>query len=163
MSDKARDFAIEAHGDQTYGDGQPYRVHLFAVHQVVRDFGYDGPYAEAAWLHDVLEDTPITFSQLSANFSGQVCSLVLACTGEGKNRRERNACIYDRISRYPQAAIVKVADRIANVEASAEGSSHRSMYRKEADAFWSAVARHVPDTMQDRLSRAYIAQRDQSS
>ncbi len=152
---EARDFAIKAHGDQKYG-GEPYGVHLFAVAQVARDFGATNAQWKAAFLHDVLEDTPATSDQILDLFGEDVLGLVYACTGEGHNRKARNASIYRKIEAYPPAAFIKLADRIANVEASEPGSSHRAMYRKELDAFRAVIRPHVPAAMWDRLERAFL-------
>ena len=65
--DRARAFAVAAHGDQRYGS-DPYVVHLSAVRQVLEDFGYDGDFALAAWLHDTVEDTEVTVVQLEREF-----------------------------------------------------------------------------------------------
>lgn len=151
---EARDFAIKAHGDQKYGD-QPYGVHLFDVAGIVRDFGLDDRYRKAAFLHDVLEDTAVTLDELVEKFGVDVASLVLACTGEGLNRKTRNASIYRKIAALPPAAAIKLADRIANVENSEPGSGHRLMYTKEQEAFAAAIRPYVNAEWWDRLERAF--------
>ncbi|WP_051178330.1 HD domain-containing protein [Nocardia concava] len=125
----ARSYAEAAHGDQKYG-GQPYVVHLTAVRAVLADFGIEGDFGVAAWLHDVLEDTDVTKTELEAAFGETVTELVWAVTGIGENRQERNGEIYRKIGLYPSAVIVKLADRIANVEASA-GTRFLPMYQAE--------------------------------
>lgn len=151
---KARDFALAAHGDQTYGN-KPYGSHLASVAQIMRGFGFDGNWIEAAWLHDVLEDTSVSFDDLRQEFGDVVAQTVFACTGIGPNRAARNRCIYERIRKNPQAACVKVADRIANVEASGSKSPQREMYLRERKAFQRNVACWAPDEMSDRLNAAY--------
>ena len=44
-----------------------------------------------------------------------VADLVWAVTGVGANRKERNQSIYDKIKNYPMAAVLKTADRIADL------------------------------------------------
>lgn len=153
---EAQVFAIRAHGDQKYGSGL-YCDHLQAVVHILADFGYHGAYENAGWLHDVVEDTPITGADIRKLFGDWVADAVNACTGVGRNRKERNASIYDKIARFPEAAPIKVADRIANVENAAPGSSHAGMYAKEAMAFHASVARHAPAGMQKRLALAYYS------
>jgi (p)ppGpp synthase/HD superfamily hydrolase len=152
----ARTFAAQAHGDQRYGS-QPYSVHLEAVVAVLRDHGFAGGYEDAGWLHDTLEDTAATVDQIRDRFGYWVARVVIACTGVGHNRKARNAWIYEQIGRFPEAAVVKVADRIANVEAAKPGTSHAQMYLNEAVSFHDAVACRVPDDMRKRLNRAYAA------
>jgi len=154
LVERARGAAIAMHGDQLYGD-QPYRSHLYAVVQVLRDFGYGDTYVAAGWLHDVCEDTSVSRDDVKRDFGPLVANLVWACTGEGRTRSERNDAIYDKIAAHPSAAVVKVADRVANVEAAQVAPAHMTRYWLEARAFQSRVARRVEDGMQARLNRAY--------
>jgi (p)ppGpp synthase/HD superfamily hydrolase len=147
-------FAIDAHGEQRYGD-EPYRSHLYAVVQVLKDFGFSGKYLDAGALHDTIEDTYTTRDTLSATFGKWVADVVWACTGTGSNRKERNAAIYAKISMMPEAASVKTADRIANVEHAEPGGKHAMMYISEIIAFHHAVAKNAPPAMIQRLERAY--------
>lgn len=151
---EARDFALKAHGDQRYG-GAPYGVHLFAVVQVARDFNCSNAQWKAAFLHDVLEDTPATSDQILDLFGEDVLRIVYACTGEGNDRASRNASIYRKIADYPPAALVKLADRIANVEAAVPGGHFWRRYQSELPAFRAAVRPHVPVAMWNRLERNF--------
>lgn len=161
MTFPAMNYAIKHHGDQTYGDNEiPYREHLFAVVQVLKDVGLRGPWLDAGALHDVIEDTGVTRRDLNDEFGQHVGDLVWAVSGIGRNREIRNATIYAKISMLPAAAIVKMADRIANVENSVPGSGHAKMYLKERTAFYANVASRVLEDydmvdMYDRLERAY--------
>src|SRR6266404_6039028 len=60
---EATRFAIDAHGEQRYRR-KPYQVHLIDVVNVLRRFiDWDDlpqEFIDAAWLHDVLEDTSTT-------------------------------------------------------------------------------------------------------
>lgn len=139
-SEQAKKFALKIHGDQKYGD-QPYEVHLSAVSLVLATFGYiDEPFASAAWLHDALEDDQIfpmrMHFDINQRFGPQVATLVWAVTGTGANRRERNESIYQKLALIPSAIPIKLADRIANVEAAkAGGTRHFDMYFTEHDEF----------------------------
>lgn len=150
---EARDFAIAAHGDQKYGDA-PYRSHLFAVVAVLRDFGYRGKYEIAGWLHDVVEDCGVSLSEIKARFGSDVVAIVHAVSGEGDSRAERIASIYEKIDGCRPAAVVKLADRIANVEAAASAPDHWRRYMAEQDGFEGAIRRRVPAPMWTRLERA---------
>lgn len=151
---QARDFAIKAHGDQKYG-GDPYGVHLFDVVAIAKEYGCTDAQWKAAFLHDVLEDTAVTSDQILDLFGADVLSIVYACTGEGIDRAERVACIYRRIADYPAAALVKLADRIANVEAATPGGHHWWRYKAELPGFRAVIRPHVPDAMWERLERNY--------
>lgn len=152
-------FATERHAGQTYGDGAPYTEHLAAVELVLASFGYHSPFWVAcAWLHDVLEDTATTRQEIVTKFGCEVANTVYAVSGFGANRRERNSCIYAKIVLDRRATILKLADRIANVEACA-AVNHRlgPMYLRERGEFYRAVGIHGPRNMLARLLTAYDA------
>lgn len=134
MINRAKTIAIAAHSGQTYGPF-PYSVHLGAVEEVISRFGFghDVELRAAAWLHDVLEDTDLNIETLRMEFGDRVAEAVFAVTdGEGANRKERKAQVYKKIRQNGNdALIVKLADRIANVEAGGKVD----MYRKEHETF----------------------------
>jgi guanosine-3',5'-bis(diphosphate) 3'-pyrophosphohydrolase len=149
----ARDFARAAHGDQKYG-AAPYVVHLSAVRTVLADFGYGGVLGIAAWLHDVAEDTTTTREEIAARFGAEVAELVWAVTGVGANRKERNLAAYAKIKASPGAAILKLADRIANVEAARAVPEKLALYRSEWRSFRDHLGALGDLRMWARLERA---------
>jgi (p)ppGpp synthase/HD superfamily hydrolase len=153
LEEAARAFAEERHATQKYGD-RPYLVHLSAVRDVLRSMGHGGPLAVAAWLHDVVEDTPTTKDEVCARFGADVAALVWAVTGVGANRSERNASAYAKIRATPDAATLKLADRIANVEASRGRPDKLAMYRGEWASFEAALRGFGDERMWERLRRA---------
>lgn len=150
----ARAFAVERHGEQRYGDA-PYVVHLEAVRAVLADFGLGGALGVAAWLHDVIEDTPTSQAELEGHFGAEVAALVWAVTGEGRNRRERARSMYTKIGALPAAAPLKLADRIANVEASRSRPDKLALYRSEREGFRAALGAFGDPAMWARLDRAF--------
>lgn len=149
LAERARLFAERAHGDQRYGD-EPYLVHLEAVAALLREefgFGERPEILAAAFLHDVLEDTPTTPQTLAEAFGGEVAAMVAFCTDEpsGANRKQRKAATYARMRRTMEAApdrcfgavAVKLADRLANLRACVTGgrAGLLDMYRREQPAF----------------------------
>jgi (p)ppGpp synthase/HD superfamily hydrolase len=139
-AERAAAFAVHAHGEQLYGH-EPYSVHLEAVRAVLHDFSIDGELTIAAWLHDVLEDTTTTREQIAHAFGEDVAALVEAVTGRGPNRKARRADAYAKIEALPDAVFLKLADRIANVEASKPGGRHLVMYREEQPGFEAMIDR----------------------
>lgn len=134
----AKEFAIAKHGAQKYGE-HPYSYHLAQVSQVLSEFGYLGDEAMAAagWLHDVLEDTETTYSMLASEFGNEVADIVFAVTIEpGENRVDRFRKTALKIQSNKKALIVKLADRIANTEASLQNNPKLyKMYLKEFPLF----------------------------
>ncbi len=141
------DFATSAHGDQTYGPDHPYVCHLAAVQAVLERFvPASEPSLEllvhAAWLHDVIEDTPVSVEQVRERFGDDIARIVDAVSDEeGINRRERKSKTYPKIRRAGRVAVIlKLADRIANIEAGlATGTPQVQMYRKEQWGFYGAL------------------------
>ena len=87
--EKARQFAIEAHGQQRYGD-QPYVVHLEEVVEILHDFGTEARIV--AYLHDVVEDTPVSLEEIDTEFGSLVARCVEVLTDEpGETRAQRKA------------------------------------------------------------------------
>jgi len=145
-----RSLAVLMHGEQQYGD-RPYVEHLDAVVGVLQRFGiHDEEILAAGYLHDVLEDTDLTFEGLEVLVGEPVAALVDACTdGEGPNRKARKERVYQMIPQYPRARMVKLADRVANIEASlAHHHRHRKnlteMYRKEQAEFRRRLTEKLP-------------------
>jgi (p)ppGpp synthase/HD superfamily hydrolase len=140
----AKFFAVIKHGNQQYSGCLPYSHHLAAVESVLRRFGETSErMLTAAWLHDVVEDTGTKLKEISEFFGDDVAELVGAVTNEpGPNRKVRNALTYPKIrDASPSALILKLADRIANVE---QGGKLVDMYRKEYVDFRRAL---IPDRM----------------
>lgn len=139
-------FAQKAHGDQTY-DGFNYAYHLIQVVNIAKELGYSEEILVACALHDVLEDTKVTYTELKEKFGEEVAEIVYAVTDElGRNRRERKKKTYPKIRSNWKATVVKICDRIANIEYSKKSNpSMLKMYREEHESFISAIA--VNETM----------------
>ena len=136
----ARDFAIIAHGDQRY-NGEPYVVHLDEVAAVLREFGVTDPtLIDAAYLHDVLEDTSVRHWDLAVKFPCSYWLVRVVTDQPGINRKERKAATYPKIAANPGATTLKLADRIANTRrAIKERPRLLQMYRDEYPDFRKAL------------------------
>lgn len=74
-------FALAAHGAQTRKGTQiPYVSHLLQVSGLALEYGGDVVQATAALLHDVVEDTPATLEEVTAEFGAEVAAIVADCT-----------------------------------------------------------------------------------
>lgn len=135
---RARERARIAHAGQEYGGGEFFVEHLARVVATLERFGDAGPLLRAAaWLHDVVEDTPVTVEALRTEFGDELATLVWRLTdADGGTRRERQSETHAKIREDARAVRVKLADRIANVESARERGSHlMAMYRKEYAQF----------------------------
>ncbi len=103
----AEQVATTAHAGQTDKAGRPYLDHPRRVAAHVATTTNDPDAVAAAWLHDVVEDTPVTLAHLRAlGFRETVLDAVDALTrrpGEGD-------AYYHRVAANPLALTVKLAD-----------------------------------------------------
>lgn len=143
-ADKAKAFAEIKHLGQVHGT-RPFMMHLGEVVSTLHEFGYlDDDLTAAAWLHDVVEDTPVAIEEIYSEFGDRIGDLVDALTdGDGATRVEKKQKPYATIPFVPGAVVVKLADRIANVRHTiAEGPSairYRKTYQKEHRGFTTAL------------------------
>lgn len=116
-------FAANAHGaiDQrrkyTF---EPYICHPAAVAERVRSVPHTPEMLAAAWLHDVVEDTPVTIEEVLGAFGKNVAELVRWLTKvsrpEEGNRAMRQLIDRRYLARAPAPAqTVKLADIADNV------------------------------------------------
>lgn len=149
----AQTLALDAHKQQKYG-AHPYSRHLEAVVNCLERFGFhareagSNPLIEdiicAGWLHDVVEDTQISQSEVESRFGFNVRDIVARVTDEqAPTREERKALTYPKIRGHFGATVVKLADRIANVRASLSDNEHQFLkYAAEQKKFQDGI--YVP-------------------
>jgi (p)ppGpp synthase/HD superfamily hydrolase len=143
----ADEFAKKAHGNQKYGE-LDYSFHLNGVAKVYREFKdiildgnymLDGIFLSACWLHDVIEDTSVTYKEVKEIYGSVIAGLVYAVTDEdGETRKERKKKTLPKTRNHGRLAVaLKLCDRIANVEncISTNNTKLLSMYKKEHDMF----------------------------
>lgn len=114
---RARAFAEAAHEAISHRrkyTGEPYTAHLARVARTVAIATDDEQVIAAAWLHDVVEDTPTTLADVEREFGPGIAALVAALTDvprEAGNRRQRKALDRARLAAAgPRAQTVKYAD-----------------------------------------------------
>ena len=110
--ERAIAIAAEAHAGKTDKAGAPYILHPLRVMLVV----HDAAARIAAVLHDVVEDSPWTLDQLTAEgFAPDVVAAVDALT---KREGESYEDFVRRAGRHPIAHSVKLADIADNMDLS---------------------------------------------
>lgn len=123
LIETAKMFAIGAHrgtGQKRKYTGNYYDVHLSdVVRQVKRLDYYDDEMIAAAWLHDVVEDTEVTFYDLEQFFGVNVVSMVIGLTKKSKledgDRAIRKAIDDDYLlSVKPEIKNIKMCDIWSN-------------------------------------------------
>jgi (p)ppGpp synthase/HD superfamily hydrolase len=144
LAAKAHALAVSRHVSQKHGR-TPYVRHLALVVSKLKDFvpASDDEFYEliaAAWLHDVVEDTKTTIEEIKMEFGDRVAELVWAVTDEaGRNRMEKKRRTYPKIRATRRATLIKLCDRLANVEMSRAEPRFFAMYKGEHDEFKAAL------------------------
>jgi (p)ppGpp synthase/HD superfamily hydrolase len=157
---RALEFARAAHGSighmRKY-TGEPYIVHPIAVAEIVRSVPHTPEMIAAAYLHDVVEDTPVTLDELRAEFGDEVAELVdwltdVSRPGDG-NRRTRKAIDLEHTAKAPPAAkTIKLADLIDNSLTIAEHDrGFWPVYRREKRALLE-VLKDGDETLWERAA-----------
>src|SRR3989344_322236 len=65
---KAYDFGSKAHSGQLRASGEPYFTHCVETAKILKELKLDNNTIAAALLHDVLEDTSVTYNDLKREF-----------------------------------------------------------------------------------------------
>lgn len=129
LETRAMKFAIEAHGDQMYGD-HPYSYHLSQVvdNVMIRKFGDPmlSTYVAVAWLHDTMEDCGVTFKQIQDEFGLAIADSVqrLTKTKEMEYEHYLAGCIVSAVARE-----VKICDTMANLLESFRNNREKGMLK----------------------------------
>ena len=76
MITKAYELAKKAHNDQKRKSGEPYLIHPICVAIILAELELDKETIAAGLLHDVIEDTVITYNELADMFGVDVANLV---------------------------------------------------------------------------------------
>ena len=121
--EKAYNLANDAHKGVCRRSGEPYICHPLAVARLVLDLGMDSESIAAALLHDVVEDTPTTLDDLTAQFGSEVAQMVDGVTKLTKiqfsNIEELQAENLRKMllamSRDVRVMIIKLCDRLHNM------------------------------------------------
>lgn len=141
MIQAAIDLARKAHKGQTYAD-QEYFYHLQKTHEVAVKFELNEEIQIACYLHDILKDTDVSYEELWDEFGWYVTYLVdLVTDEEGSCREECKLKTYVKTKANDEAVLLKLCDRIANVEACIEFENTKKlqMYQKEQPLFESEL------------------------
>lgn len=98
LEQRAMEFAAHYHGiidHRRKYTGEPYIEHPKAVVKLVKDAPHTPAMLAAAWLHDVVEDTPATIDEVRQTFGAEIAGLVRMLTNvsrpEDGNRATRKS------------------------------------------------------------------------
>ena len=120
---RAYHYAEQAHSGQKRASGEAYFIHPCAVAKILMELGLDSATVAAAFLHDVIEDTPVTEEDIRTNFGEEILELVSGVTKLDKivfkSREEEEAenfrKIFVAMAKDISVIIIKLADRLHNM------------------------------------------------
>jgi GTP diphosphokinase / guanosine-3',5'-bis(diphosphate) 3'-diphosphatase len=120
---RAHDTAAEAHEGQVRKTGDPYITHPVAVAHMLAQYGLDADTIAAAFLHDTVEDTPLTLAQVEKDFGKDIAQLIDGVTKLDRvrysNREQAQAASIRKMvvamARDVRVLIIKLFDRLHNL------------------------------------------------
>ena len=147
----AYELAKEAHKNQKRKTGEPYIIHPIAVARIVaEEFELGANPIMAAFLHDVVEDTPYTLDDIKERFGEDVAFLVGVVTKQKKAEYNQSKQIdnYRQILASVQfdvrAILIKLADRLHNMRTLDSMRPDKQMkIAGETDYFYAPLANRL--------------------
>jgi guanosine-3',5'-bis(diphosphate) 3'-pyrophosphohydrolase len=123
LLNRAYVYAMMAHGEQTRASGDPYFTHPLEVAAILTDLKLDDATIVAALLHDTIEDTEATRTEIDKLFGAEIGALVEGLTKlkrlelvsreakQAENLRKLLLAIADDV----RVLLIKLADRLHNM------------------------------------------------
>ncbi|OQW58191.1 MAG: GTP pyrophosphokinase [Proteobacteria bacterium SG_bin9] len=123
LLNRAYVYAMVAHGEQTRASGDPYFSHPLEVAAILTDLKLDDATIVAALLHDTIEDTEATRTEIDQVFGHEIGALVEGLTKlkrlelvsreakQAENLRKLLLAIADDV----RVLLIKLADRLHNM------------------------------------------------
>ena len=148
---KAFNFAREAHRNQTRKSGEPYIIHPIAVAMIIaNEMQLGAAPVCAAFLHDVVEDTPCTIEKIQQMFGDDVAFLVSVVTKKKKSQYDMSKQLdnfkqmFDSMQYDIRAILIKLADRLHNMRTLASMTPAKQMkIAGETDFFYAPLANRL--------------------
>lgn len=147
----AYEFASKAHKDQRRKTGEPYIIHPIAVARIVaEELELGANPIIAAFLHDVVEDTPYSIEDIRNLYGDDVAFLVGVVTKQKKDKYEHSK----QVDNYRQilasveydirALLIKLADRLHNMRTLDSMRPDKQMkIAGETDYFYAPLANRL--------------------
>lgn len=120
---KAYDFALKAHEGQKRDSGEPYFIHVFETAKNLTRLRMDAKTIAAGFLHDTVEDTPVTEEDLKKEFGEEIAFLVKGITKLSNIKYRGHERHVESLRRFfiamasdMRVVMIKLADRLHNIQ-----------------------------------------------
>ena len=120
---RAYDYGLKMHDGQFRQSGEPYFTHPVAVAAILTEMQLDDATIVTALLHDTIEDTRSTYSEITGHFGKEVAELVdgvtkltnLQLSSTETKQAENFRKLFIAMSKDLRVILVKLADRLHNM------------------------------------------------
>src|SRR5512137_1116114 len=152
LVERAFEFSDTAHRGQFRKSGEPYITHPLAVASILSQWRLDAHGLAAALLHDVMEDTKVTKTDLENTFGRPVADMVDGVSKldqiEFDSREEMQAESFRKMllamARDVRVILIKLADRLHNMRTlDAMAPTHRKRIARETIDIYAPIANRL--------------------
>jgi len=149
---RAFEFSESAHRGQFRKSGEPYITHPLAVASILSQWRLDAQGLAAALLHDVMEDTSVTKTELEKMFGKPVADMVDGVSKldqiEFNSREDAQAESFRKMllamARDVRVILIKLADRLHNMRTlDAMAPAHKKRIAKETLDIYAPIANRL--------------------
>ena len=152
LVERAFEFSETAHRGQFRKSGEPYITHPLAVASILSQWRLDAEGLAAALLHDVMEDTSVTRSEIEHTFGKPVADMVDGVSKldqiEFASREDAQAENFRKMllamARDVRVILIKLADRLHNMRTlDAMAPTHRRRIARETLDIYAPIANRL--------------------
>jgi len=152
LVERAFDFSESAHRGQFRKSGEPYITHPLAVASILSQWRLDAQGLAAALLHDVMEDTSVTKTELETTFGKPVADMVDGVSKldqiQFDTREDMQAESFRKMllamARDVRVILIKLADRLHNMRTlDAMAPVHRKRVARETLDIYAPIANRL--------------------
>ncbi|HEY1461147.1 MAG TPA: bifunctional (p)ppGpp synthetase/guanosine-3',5'-bis(diphosphate) 3'-pyrophosphohydrolase [Casimicrobiaceae bacterium] len=152
LVERAFAFSESAHQGQFRKSGEPYITHPLAVASILSQWRLDAQGLAAALLHDVMEDTSVTKTEIETSFGKPVADMVDGVSKldqiEFQSREDAQAESFRKMllamAQDVRVILIKLADRLHNMRTlDAMAPTHRERIARETLDIYAPIANRL--------------------
>src|SRR5256884_2399356 len=152
LVERAFAFSEHAHAGQFRKSGEPYITHPLAVASILSQWRIDAQGLAAALLHDVMEDTAVTKTEIESSFGKPVADMVDGVSNldqiEFQSREDQRAESFRKMllamAQDVRVILIKLADRLHNMRTlDAMAPAHRERIARETLDIYAPIANRL--------------------